>query len=227
MSTLEHAERHPGSLRKQETERTMELAAGGSALEALGGIGAVVLAIVGLSGVLPLYMTAIAVIVIGAALLSEGGSLAARFSKLLSESEAGSLGATEIGGGVTVEFLGGAAGIVLGVLSLLGVVPWVLLPVSAVVFGGALLLGAGTTARLNRLAEKFNPEHASLVARESLMAATGSQVMIGLAGVILGILALVGLDPVVLTLVAMLSLAAAVLLTGSAVSSRMLSAFQS
>jgi uncharacterized membrane protein HdeD (DUF308 family) len=63
---------------------------------------------------------------------------------------------------------------------------------------------------------------AKQVARDALTAATGTDVLVGLATIVLGILAL---TPETLILVAMLALGAAVLLTGGAVIGRMLSIF--
>lgn len=59
----------------------------------------VVLAILGLAGVIPLYLAFIATIVLGVALLFEGWTLALRYSKLLSEIGGSFLTATELGGG--------------------------------------------------------------------------------------------------------------------------------
>ena len=58
-----------GSLPKQR-ERSMKIVTGGSLTEALGGCGAVVLAILGLAGALPITMASVGVIAIGVALLS-------------------------------------------------------------------------------------------------------------------------------------------------------------
>jgi hypothetical protein len=144
---------------------------------------------------------------------------------LLSEIGGSFLTATELGGGITAEFLAGAAGIALGILSILGIVPMVLLPAAIIVYGAALLLSSGATARLNSLAAARPEVHeiARHVAREAVFAAAGAQVLIGLSGVILGILALVGFTPLILSLVALPSLGSAVLLSGAAINSKMLS----
>src|SRR5207248_1763230 len=141
-------------------------------------------------------------------LLLKGWGLASRYSKLRSEMGGGFLTATELGGGITAEFLAGAAGVALGILAILGVVPMVLLPAAIIVFGAALLLSSGARACLNSLAVARPGMHeiARHVAREAVFAAAGAQALIGLSGVILGILALVGFSPLILTLVALLSL---------------------
>src|SRR4051812_17535322 len=104
----------------QQAERAFKTAEGGSITEALCGLGGVVLAILGLAGAAPRFMIPITSIVIGAGLLAQGGSIAARFSQLLGDaSERGWVG-SEQRGGVAAETVGGLAGIVLGVLGLVG-----------------------------------------------------------------------------------------------------------
>jgi hypothetical protein len=206
-----------------ERKLSMEVVAGGSTAEAIGGIGAVVLAIVGLAGVLPVEMARIATIVLGAALLFEGGSLVSRFSKVLSEIDGRTFGMAEIGGGVTVELMSGLAGIVLGILALMGVVPLTLMSVAVVVFGAALLLSTGATSRLNALAyeqEGWQESHHRL-AREAVSAATGVQMLLGLGAITLGILSLVGITPMILILVGFLTVGVSILSSGSAIAGRM------
>jgi hypothetical protein len=215
------------ALRPNEEERAAEVIAGGSVAEAIGGIATVVLAIVGLAGAIPVYMAAIGAIVLGAALLLEGFAVAARFSALLAETAGMRLSNRQLGGGMSAEFLGGAAGIMLGILSLIGVVPGVLLSVAAIVFGGVLLLGIGASSRLNALVidRTWTGQERELsrrMAGEMVAASNGAQALVGLAGIILGILALVGIYPITLVLVAYLCAGAAVVLSGAALSSRMM-----
>ncbi len=68
-------------------------------------------------------------------------------------------------------------------------------------------------------------ETARHVADEAMTAAGGVQALIGLASILLGILALIGLNPGVLSLVALLAIGTAILLSGTAVSGKMLSMF--
>src|SRR5512140_1249241 len=118
---------------REEREKTAEFVFGGSAAEALVGAGAVVLAILGLANEWPGYMASIATIAVGAALLFPGVAIAARYSPL-----AQMVGAKEeLGAGMSGEVLGGAAGIVLGILSLLGIFPGLLMPIAIIVFGGS------------------------------------------------------------------------------------------
>jgi hypothetical protein len=204
-----------------EKERTLDVVGGGTGIEAIAGIGTVVLAILGLAGILPLYMMAIATIVVGAGLLVGGGAGASRVHYLRSHAVS-NMGFAELTGGLSTEFVGGFAGVVLGILALIGIAPAVLLPVAVIVFGGSLLIGAGATSRINRF-PAFGDEysHADAWSREATSAAVGGQVLIGLATVTLGILALVGLNWMTLTLVALLGVGASTFFTGAALTSRL------
>jgi hypothetical protein len=203
-----------------EPDATMSIVAGGSVAEAVGGIGAAVLAILGLSGLLPEEMAAIATIALGAALLLESIAIATRFSELLHRSERNLSDAAKLGIGMGAEFLGGVAAGILGLLALLGIVPMVLMAIGIIVLGTSLLLSSGATYRLDSLATKVN-EKKILTGAQVLagVAASGSQVLVGIAGIALGILGLVGISSMILILVGLLSIGAAVLVSGSAVSS--------
>jgi hypothetical protein len=227
MSTVETQTNRLPSQREREREevKSAEVVAGGSMIEAIAGAAAVVLAILGLSGLFPPYLLSIATIAVGAALMSEGGAVAVRYSRLLSETGGARLATTEMGGGMSVEILGGIAGIALGILALLGLASLTLTSVAAIVFGGTLLLSSGTTTRLNCLVIESHPwpDTARRVAREGIRTAAGVQILVGLGGGVLGLLALLGVYPVELALVAMLCLGGAILLSGAAISGKMLS----
>jgi hypothetical protein len=211
--------------RVREEETSAEVLTGGSLAEATCGIGATVLAIVGLAGVYPTYLAAITAIVVGLGLLLEGSAIGARFSKLLGEIIGPRFSMAELGGGMTAEFLAGAAGIVLGILALLGIASVAILSVAAIVFGAALLLGAGATTSLNYLIVEHHyraPEVARRVAGTMVSGTQGAQVLVGLAAIILGIVALTGVYPLTLSLVAYLAAGAAVTTSGLALSAKML-----
>lgn len=200
--------------------------AGGSIVEALAGAGAMVLAILGLAGLLPGYMAAIATIAIGVALLVQGGAVAARWSRLLRETGYQGDTRVEMGGGLGAEVFGGAAGIVLGILALLGILEMVLLPIALIAFGGALLLASGVTMELGSVGGAAMSERAEHATREFSTGASGLQVLAGVGSIVLGILALLGgLTPIALTLtlVGLLVVGGAIMLSGGAVGSRMLS----
>jgi hypothetical protein len=203
----------------------IEVVAGTSLVSGLAGAGGFVLAILGLSGLYPDYMLTVATICVGAALLFFGGAIAARHSRLMKDLGAGRLGVTEVWSGVTAEFLGGAAGIVLGVLGLLGMDPMILSASAAIVFGAVLLLGTGVLYRLNDLSIRTSGADlpGQELARDAVKAGIEVQALVGMAGITLGILALVGLFPLVLGLISMLSIGFSVLLSDSALGGRMLS----
>ena len=195
----------------------------GSLVQATLGAFAIALSIIALAAMRP-FLSAVAVIAIGASLLFEGGSIAYRFTRLLEQTSRGIMQGLEFGEGVSAEFIGGVAGIVLGILALLNIVPMILISVSAIVYGTALMLGAGVTTRLNHLIIQGSNENelSQKVARGAVTAAAGVQVFIGLAGATLGIIGVVGIERMSLGLVAMLVLAFGRLLTGTALSNRML-----
>lgn len=224
--------RTPEPVTQTSTQTTpVQAAAGGSLLESLGGLATIVITIVGLCAYLhPGLMAGLAAvssIILGGALLFAGGSTVARYSRVLRDSSSVSQTTVDLGGGTMAQFLAGATGIVLGILALLGVASGVLVPVAAITFGAALLLGCGATARLNTsVVDGFygtTHEYARRMAGEMVAATNGLQILAGLAAVILGIIALAStVYPFILSLVAMLVVGSAIMLSGLAVSGKML-----
>lgn len=204
--------------------KVMRTVATGSTLGALAGAAAVVLAILGLADIEPHYMLAIAAIVVGAALLAQAGFVAAEASTIAGTEQLGRTGKAEFEGGISAEALAGGAAIVLGILALLGIDPRVLMSVTAIVLGTGLILETGATTRLNSL-NVAGDEHAVArrVSRRAVAGSEGAQVLVGLAAIVLGILALVGFSPMVLNLVALLAIGAAILLGGAALGGRAVS----
>jgi len=198
-------------------------------IDALGGIAAAVLAIVGLTGFDPEGMAAIATIVFGAALLIQASTILTEYMQVLSlgaeESSSVSIGGGE---GISAMFLVGAGGIVLGVLALLGIAPIALIAVAVIAFGSALVLGSSSVRQLyltqTRSLQIVAPRSGNqLIAGQMASGSTGIQLMAGLAAVVLGILALAGNVSVLLSLAALLVLGVTVLLTGSTLSGLILS----
>lgn len=208
----------------QEREETARTVMGGSTVESLGGIGATVLAILALVGVLPFYLAAIATIAAGAGLLVQGSAIAARYSELRFETATKRPAQlAELVGGVSTETLGGVAGVTLGILALVGVVPMVLVSIAVLVFGGTLLMGAGLTARLNNVILRSwsgSEEHHAL-AREAVRSAAATQLMVGLGAITLGILALSGVNPLTLSQIGLIGIGASIVFGGSSVAGRM------
>lgn len=215
----------PGEMAsRRPADRLAGMVAGGSSAEAVGGAAAIVLGILGLAEVYPLYMLPIGVIVLGVAILLEGGSLLTRYKKLLRSASP----TTEFGGGMRLEMLGGIAGIVLGILSLLGIVPLVLCAVAAIVFGGTLLLTGSAHARLNELEGHYHgwDESTQAMAREATQTGSGLQVIVGVGAIVLGILALLGIATQILCLISLLAVGGMVLLSGAALSTKIFGSFR-
>lgn len=210
------------------SERTLQEAATyGGLADAIGGAATIILAIVALSGVGQSLLAAIATVVFGAALLIQGGTMLTEFTKVMAPPSAASTAEEVVGGGgLSALFLVGAAGIVLGVLALVGISAQTLTAAAVIAFGGALLLSSNSVWRLYRAkrASYYPAGAAGTLSGAEFLAgemASGSavlQALSGLAAITLGILAVTGTNPNVLILVGLLVLGATVLLTGSTLS---------
>ena len=187
-----------------------ETVAGSSLTEGVGAVATIILAILGLAGIFTNIVASAATIVVGAVILTDGLLLSAEANRLNSQSRL-ALRASGIGGGVTAGFFGGLAAIVLGILSFFRMAPEPLLAVALLVVGAAMLLGGGAISRLNWL---LTDQPASSETAGMVITGSGSM-FVGLAAVVLGILAVIGLAPMTLILVGLLSLGAAALFNGS------------
>ena len=210
--------------RGQDDVTTARVVAGGSSLEVIGGAGAAVLAVIGLAGGLPGYMAAIATIAIGGALVAQGGAIAARWSEVMHELDGGQYERIEVGGGMSAEMLGGAAGIALGILALVGVMPLVLLAVAAIVFAGSVLFGGASMPELSELSLGPNASsNARRMTREAVKASGATMALAGIGAGVLGIIALIGAGgaaTLTLILVSMLALGGALMLSGTSLASK-------
>ncbi len=188
-SSLREPEHH-GTYESERTEH--KIAAGGIGLAALLGLVSVVLAIVGLVNVAPFYMAGISAVALGVAWLLAGGFSREWFTSprehFFYEGE----------GAMSTEVMAGVAGIVLGILALMGVVPGILLPVAVLAFGISLFMSSWVSAT------QFS----------------GIKCLTGLSGIVLGILALTVASPLALILVGFLTLGFGTLFSGSMMSSR-------
>jgi hypothetical protein len=183
--------------------------AGSTAVEAFAGIGAVVLTILSLSKVYPLLFTSIATIAVGFAFLMQGTAISANYSTLLEDATRDQSQAVEFTGGMTTEFIGGIGGIVLGILSLIGVDPATLLPIAALVFGGILALGTGDAVQLTALRNSGDDDTRDII-NSAIRSSAGAQLLVGLGSIALGIIALAvaGSNKLLLSTIAILSVAA-------------------
>jgi hypothetical protein len=208
-------------------ERSTEAASFGGLVDAIGGIATIVLAIVALAGVHANILVPITVIVFGTALLIQGGAMLSEYARFMFPAVTTVSSAEPFAAGsVSSVFLIGAAGIVLGVLALLGIEAETLSAIAVIAFGSALVLSANSVRHLYLLRMSTRPGGArggEVLAGEMASGSAGMQMLAGLVAAVLGILAIAGAKPAVLTLAALIVLGATVVLTGSALSGMALS----
>lgn len=206
----------------------LEIETTGLVIEAAAGIAVIVLAIIGLAHADNGFVMSIAAIVLGGAMLAQGGTVAAEYSKLLTTVTAGTLGAVDLGGGMTVEILTGGTAIVLGILGLVGFRPEILMPAAVIVVGASLILAASGFQRLNTLKVQAAglSDMGLRVSQAAVSGAIAAQVLAGGASIVLGILALTLMGHAgVLTLVGLLVLGASVTISGTALTGRLMRLF--
>lgn len=197
--------------------RMREVASYGGLVDAFGGAATVVLAIVALAGTSSDMLLAIATIVFGAALLIQSGAIVSELSAMIVPEGGAALAENFGGGGLAIVFLAGTAGIVLGVLALIGIHPVMLASVAVIAFGSAVVFGGGSVWSVFRLKQSGQTvvSGAQIVATEIAAGSAGLQCVGGLAAIVLGILAVTGTLPATLSLVGLLIMGAAIVLTGS------------
>lgn len=197
--------------------RMREVASYGGLVDAFGGAATVVLAIVALAGTSSDMLLAIATIVFGAALLIQSGAIVSELSAMIVPEGGAALAENFGGGGLAIVFLAGTAGIVLGVLALIGIHPVMLASIAVIAFGSAVVFGGGSVWSVFRLKQSGQTvvSGAQIVATEIAAGSAGLQCVGGLAAIVLGILAVTGTLPAILSLVGLLIMGAAIVLTGS------------
>jgi hypothetical protein len=218
---MQNVELHPTTTTVHEEprrERGHRVAVGGSAVEVLLAIGAVVLSILGLAGAIPVPLASIAVIATGASLLFEGLALGASAEGAHEPRERHAMM-----GGVGAESVAGLGAIALGILSLIGIDPMILLPISAILLGAGLLLSAAAPVETE---EPLRTTKTEARERESMLAATGVHSLVGVGAVVLGILGVLGISPLTMTLVTTLAIGGGLLLSGAAIGARVAGVFR-
>lgn len=191
-----------------------------SVMESFIGFCVATLAIIGLCQVVPAVLVSIATIVVGAALMFQSGALRVRFSAVMEEMDED----IEVTKGlstptVAVEFLAATIAIALGVLSVIGIIPYILVPIAAIALGIAFFIHSGIIARINALENihSGSREWTQLMTNVRSGTAASLQGSVGVAAIALGIIALTGAYPIILSLVAILALGAVHVLHGTTV----------
>ena len=207
-----------------------ERASYGGFVDAVGGLATTVLTIAGLTGIAPSMMLSIVTIIFGAALLIQGGAMLSEYAGVVFPSGSTAASIDTLGGGaLSAIFLVGAAGMVLGVLALLGVHPASLAAVAVIAFGAGMVMSSRSLLNLHMIKASAKPTSeptrlgSEIVAAEMVSGSAGIQTIAGLSAIVLGILAVVGMRPEALSLVALLVLGATLVLTGTAFSGVVLS----
>jgi hypothetical protein len=209
--------------------KSAQAAAYGGLIDAVGGVATVILAIIALTGLDQAMMSAIATVVFGGALLIQAGTILSEYAHAMYPTGTAVISTERFGsGGLSMMFLVGAGGIILGVLALLGIASSTLTAVAVIAYGSALVLSSNSVKQLQLLQSvptprATTPTGSELLADEMASGSAGVQVVVGLAAIVLGILAAAGGNPGVLTVIALLVLGASLVLTGSTLSGLVLS----
>lgn len=219
---------------EHDTERSLlEVESSGAAIEAIGGLAVIVLSIIGLSGLAPIFVAAVAGILLGVSLFAQGTAVASEFQHLFSRLSGGTLGAIEVGTGMAIEIAAGAAAVSLGIIALINIAPDILLPALVIAGGASLVLSAGTVQRLNSL--KMTAAETPTLAQQLMHVATSGlaagQLLAGGAASVLGIIALslpaatlagaaAGSSWLTLTLIALLVLGSSIAMSGGSLVGR-------
>ena len=191
--------------------RASEVEPFGMLTEGAAGIAAIVLAIVALAGVSAVALASIAAIVIGVGLTVQAFNSAAEEARVMG------VGAQDapLGGEVMVDTVCGLAGIVLGILALVGISAVYLLPPALIVFGGALLLSGFISIWPKTMPVASSGAEPHMVAYQASSAASGLEILTGLAAIVLGILSVIMAPSEVLVLVGFLVVGAALLMVSA------------
>ncbi|HBG25527.1 MAG: hypothetical protein A2Y10_05265 [Planctomycetes bacterium GWF2_41_51] len=155
---------------------------------------AVVLSIIGLANY-SLLASAVAVIMLAIVFLLEGGTMV-RFFQMSNRKRESGMQTVEL----SAEVIGGVAGLVLGILALIGYIPVTLIAIAAIIYGAALILGSAFAPTLSSAGAGVD--------RQSTF-----EILIGVAGLTLGILAILDINPLVLSLIAIIILSLGAFMT--------------
>jgi hypothetical protein len=207
----------------------MSLVVAGATMGAMGALGAVVPAILGLSGVAPLYMLPVAAIVLGLAFFILAG-IGRRWAFMFPFAEHETRQERRFFSfGFFALLIAGLAGIILGIFNLAYVSGARFGALTAVVLGLGLLWHSFVMRRVSRFPYHGIEGHRlrGPLALNALSVAPVRDFLIGVASVVLGILALLNVTPLTLSFVALLSIGIGLAFTTSTICSATLAAMES
>lgn len=190
-----------------------------SVADAAAGMVVLALSIIGLADVAPRTLAALSCMIVGIALAFEGGGVVRRYRLALTSR--GRSESSEIRWAMLAQIAGGAVAFVLALLALAGVERLAFTSIATIVLGASLLLGTGAEMEMDTAASAAEPTSARRVIHEAVIAAGGARLLVALANVTLGVLALVGVETVTLLSAASLLLAISLLLGSVSVADRL------
>jgi hypothetical protein len=157
-----------------------------------------------------MLLNAIAVILAGVALLMDDGITSSKYTGALFYSPAYTRQASTAVDGISAGTLAGISGIVLGILAILGIATVTLTAVAVIIFGAAILFefAARTQTMMLRMASRESPEPAARLVLTTAPSMNTAAMLIGVALITLGILAVAGLTTSILVTIALLGLGA-------------------
>jgi hypothetical protein len=184
-----------------------------------GGIALIVLSILALARMDPMLLNAIAVILAGIALLIEDGSLSSKYASALSYAPLHGRQASTAADGVSAGTVAGISGIVLGILAILSIASATLTAVAIIIFGAAVLFDFAARAQIValRMVDRESSESSARMALAAASSTNTAAILVGVALITLGILALAGLTTSILVTVALLGLGAFLFLQNAVV----------
>lgn len=201
--------------------------------QTIAALATIVLTILGLAHVVPEFLVAIATIVFGAVLLLHGSAMITEYARVNVRPGATATPGVYAGdGGLSAILLAGAAGVVLGILALLGISTHELTAIAVIAFGAASILSASSGLRVHLATMSLaTPDERSqrlvddALASDMLSSGAGIFGLAGLSAIVLGILALAGFSSVVLILIALLTLGSINALAGLDLASTLANAY--
>lgn len=186
--------------------------------EGAAGIATIVLGVIALAGISAGLLASIITIIIGVGLMVQAFNAAAEASRVGDASETAVATAgrgTGLGGEVMIDVAAGVAGVILGILGLVGVNAPHLVPAALIVFGGALILSGAVAAQGGTTMATTGSGTPVQVTHQGSAAMSGLEILVGFAAVILGILSLILEASWVLPLVGLIAVGAALLMVSA------------
>jgi hypothetical protein len=208
----------------EQAERATKAIGTTTGMEMIGSGAGIVLSILGLVGIIPPVLAAIALIVLGVSLFLESAAVATH-ARAIEQDVALDPRVHAMHSGLSLTAIAGVAVAVLGILTLLGIVPDILLGAGVITLGAAAVLSSGESERIGNLTMVKAKEAAGAepgsYAITAPAAHSGLVVLAGVGAIVLGILALLGVNPLTLELVGMLAVSSAMFLSTAALAGGM------